>query len=287
MLLNKKIFVILFINIIFLSNYTTELLYSSNFSGLVEKPLVVVILSYNNVNYYQKNIDSVLRQKYENYRVIYVDDCSIDGMSDEALFYIEKNDREGRWTYLRNSINCGAMHNLYHAIHSCADHEIIVSLDGDDWFKHENVLGRVNYEYADENIWMTYGQYEWLSSGDRGHADTIAKKFRDDWRHLRRQVGSLSSLRTYYAWLFKKIKYEDLCYQGNFFSSACDVAILSPMMEMASPDHFKFIDEVLYVYNDMNPINEFRIRNNEQHDVGKYVLSLPPYEPLDKSFFHD
>ena len=36
---------------------------------------------------------------------------------------------------------------------------IIVTLDGDDWFPHENVLARVNKEYTKHDCWMTYGTY--------------------------------------------------------------------------------------------------------------------------------
>src|SRR5437868_2077214 len=41
-----------------------------------QKPIVVIIPSYNNVQWCVKNIESVLTQNYSNYRVIYIDDCS-------------------------------------------------------------------------------------------------------------------------------------------------------------------------------------------------------------------
>jgi len=42
----------------------------------VEKSMVVIIPSYNNESYCEKNLTSVFSQQYENYRVIYIDDCS-------------------------------------------------------------------------------------------------------------------------------------------------------------------------------------------------------------------
>src|ERR1700733_7929082 len=42
------------------------------------KPIVVVIPSYNNPPYCERNLRSVLDQKYDNFRVIYIDDCSAD-----------------------------------------------------------------------------------------------------------------------------------------------------------------------------------------------------------------
>ena len=37
---------------------------------------------------------------------------------------------------------------------------IIVSIDGDDWFKHDNVLTKLNEVYNSGDVWMTYGTYE-------------------------------------------------------------------------------------------------------------------------------
>jgi glycosyltransferase involved in cell wall biosynthesis len=50
-----------------------------------EKKIVVIIPSYNNAEFFLNNIDSVIQQKYENYRVLYIDDCSIGGNFD-AIF---------------------------------------------------------------------------------------------------------------------------------------------------------------------------------------------------------
>ena len=47
--------------------------------GAEEKPMVVVIPSYNNIKWYKKNLDSVLNQKYQNFRVILIDDVLTSG----------------------------------------------------------------------------------------------------------------------------------------------------------------------------------------------------------------
>ena len=52
---------------------------------LQEKKLVIIVTSYNNADWYDKNLGTMFSQKnydgtpYENYRIIYVDDCSLDG----------------------------------------------------------------------------------------------------------------------------------------------------------------------------------------------------------------
>src|ERR1700737_4705415 len=51
-----------------------------------ELPMVIVIPSYNNEKWYEKNLHSVLNQHYSNYRILYVNDNSKDGTG----FLIEK-----------------------------------------------------------------------------------------------------------------------------------------------------------------------------------------------------
>jgi len=263
--------------------WITNLAFGDSPVGVPEKPIVVIIPSYNNIDRYQANINSVLAQKYENYRVIYVDDCSNDGMSDVVPTYIKEHDLEGRWTYVRNHENMGAMYNLYHAIHSCPDDAIICSLDGDDLFKHDHALARVNQEYADESVWLTYGQFEWNTTGIPGYCRTLAPAVRNDLQKLRLNCGYATALRTFYAWLFKKIKVEDLLWEGKFFPAAWDRAMMAPMLEMASPNHFRCIYDVLYTYNDNTALNDHHVRNQLQWDLGKSVFSMPSYQPLDRS----
>jgi hypothetical protein len=51
---------------------------------------------------------------------------------------------------------------------------------------------------------------------------------------LFRKVNEIPShLRTFYAWLFKKIK-KELCYQGTFASMTGDIAMMLPMIKMTT-----------------------------------------------------
>src|ERR1700722_4220258 len=124
-----------------------------------EKPFVIVIPSYNNSAFCKKNLHSVLEQKYQNYRVIYIDDCSTDDTFAKVKDLIEKSGKKERFTLIHNETNRGALANFYHAIHSCQDNEIIVALNGDDFFAQEGVLTKLNRVYAQDDVWMTYGNY--------------------------------------------------------------------------------------------------------------------------------
>ena len=58
---------------------------------------------------------------------------------------------------------------------------------------------------------------------------------------FRDYVHMPTHLRTFYAWLFKKINLEDLLLDGEFFKMTGDQAILYPMIEMAGERHALYL----------------------------------------------
>jgi len=240
---------------------------------------VIVIPSYNNKNWYERNLDSVLSQRYKKYRVIYLDDCSSDGTGELVQKYIDEHSLSNKITLIKNAKRKGALANLYCAIHSCDDNEIIVNLDGDDWFAHEKVLSILARTYRDTNVWLAYSQYidSWGGLGCCRKIDQDVIR-----QNLYRQEPNVAShLRTFYAWLFKEIKLEDLLYHGAFFPMAWDWAMMYPMLEM-SGGRFKFIPNILYIYNIENPINDSKIDEQLQIYLSELIQQKKPYQPLKK-----
>lgn len=74
---------------------------------------------------------------------------------------------------------------------------------------------------------------------------------------------------------------------GEFFSVNADMATMIPMLEMCapkdaqSPNHSKFIGDILYIYNYANPLQDERIHRQEQLDIEEVIKRKKPYEPLD------
>jgi hypothetical protein len=176
------------------------------------------------------------------------------------------------------------MANWYNAIHSCKDNEIVVQLDGDDRLAHDYVLAYINCIYANKNIWLTYGQFQEYPSGYIGilynrhfPREVIKHNTQRTYKYL-----PMSHLRTCYAWLFKQIKLEDLMYEGKFYPMSCDKALLSPMAEMVG-DHYACISEILYIYNNTNPLNVHRLNMPLQHAIAKHITQQKPYQPITKA----
>lgn len=243
-----------------------------------ELPMVIVIASYNNFEWCKQNLDSVFMQKYNNFRVIYIDDCSNDGTFDFVNEYIQSHELSSRCSLIRNEFRKCALENQYNAIHSSQDNEIILILDGDDWFAHENVLSYLNTIYQDSNVWMTYGQFRFYPTNEIGFCNMMPSHVVEN-NSYRSYPHFPSHLRTFYVGLFKKIKKEDLCKDGKFFAMTGDMATMIPMIEMAG-NRFKFIPDVLYIYNDINPISDHRVKRELQKEIDNYIRSLPAYTPL-------
>lgn len=244
------------------------------------KSFVVIIPSYNNSAWCEQNLKSVFGQEYDNYRVIYVNDCSEDDTQQKVEQIVEELGQKHRFMMINNTTRRGAMANWFMAVWLCDPHEIVVSLDGDDWFAHERVLTYLDSVYQDPDVWMTYGQFIIHNNNQVGWCREVAKdiieknQFRDD-------AWVTSHLRTFYAGLFHGIPPEDFMINGQFYPSAADLAIMYPLLERAGK-HSRFISEILYVYNRMNPINDERVNYDLQTNLGLYIRSQKRHNPVER-----
>jgi glycosyltransferase involved in cell wall biosynthesis len=248
--------------------------------ALPEKPFVVIVPSYNNATYCEQNLLSILNQQYNNFRVIYIDDASTDTTLEKVQALVDRSPLKDQISIIRRTENQGSIKNIYDAVHSCRDDEIVVRVDGDDFLAHPLVLKKLNKVYADSKVWMTYGNY--LDYPSYKQSPQICQKFPKSIvlsKRFRHYKYITTHLHTFYAGLFKKIAVNDLKKNGQFFPMAGDVAIMIPMLEMAV-GHFQFIDEVLYLYNRTNPISDHKVNLQLQSSYDAHIRALSSYEPL-------
>jgi glycosyltransferase involved in cell wall biosynthesis len=155
------------------------------------------------------------------------------------------------------------------------DDEICVEVDGDDWLPNSNVLSFINDFYKDENVWMTSGSFKY-HDGRPGFANP-PKNFTD----IRKQTFTLSHMRTWKSWLWKKIKEEDLKDgNGDYWSVAGDLSFMFPMLEMSGENHFNFISNILYIYNESNPINDHKVNMGKVNSTVNLIRNKKPYNKL-------
>jgi glycosyltransferase involved in cell wall biosynthesis len=240
------------------------------------KPMAIVIPSYNNRQWYQQNLGSLCAQEYDNFRAIYVDDGSSDQTGELVAKFIADHAVGHRIQLIRNPVRVGALENLYRIIHACDDHEIVILLDGDDWLAHPRVLQTINAVYSDPHCWMTYGQYVSWPEPVLGYSRPIPAQITDT-NSFRGYDWCASHLRSFYAWLFKRIKPEDFI--SPCYPMAWDQALMFPMLEM-SGHRAKFIRDVLYTYNVANPINDSKVNRPLQRQCETVIRLQKRYDRL-------
>jgi len=255
---------------------------SATLPAVPQKPFVVVIPSYNNKDWFEKNLGSVLEQDYHNFRVIFIDDASPDGMGALVQEYLITHDPQKRVKFIQNKMRIGALGNVYKGIWLCKPYEIVVNLDGDDWLFDTNVLKKLNRVYADPNVWVTYGQFIYYPCGSAGWAAEVSPEVIQQ-NAFRQHAWTTTALRTFYAGLFHKIKREDLLYKGEFFTMAADLAYMWPILEMAG-EHSRFIPDVLYVYNIATPGNDATQNRELQFQLGLETRDKEKYLPIDRPY---
>jgi hypothetical protein len=155
------------------------------------------------------------------------------------------------------------------------DDEICVEVDGDDWLPDSNVFTRINEVYKDKEVWMTSGSFRY-HDGRPGFANPPT-----NFSNVRKQTFTLSHLRTWKSWLWKKIKHEDLRDENNnYWNVAGDLSFMFPMFEMSGEKHYRFLSDINYIYNESNPINDHKVNmSNVIHTVNK-IRNKPEYKQL-------
>jgi len=247
---------------------------------------VVVVTAYNqgakNRNRCLNNLESIKKQTYPHFSVIYVDDCSTDNMGALVDEFVAKNKLENKFTVIHNTTRVGKMHNQYRVINKINPHKVIIDMDGDDELAHKHVLDIVASYYADKTVWMTYGSYK-TQFGEIGICDPFPKsilesqKFRScNWR--------TSHLKTYYAKLFQLIDKKDVTVNGNYIAVCEDQAIIFPMLEMAGNGHFRYINNILYIFYVTDHAWFGDNALPRKNLFVEYVLSRHPYAPLKELF---
>ena len=250
-----------------------------------EKPLVIIVPSYNNAQWYKQNLNSLFMQNYQNYRIIYIDDCSTDSTHDLVKNYISECEQDNRISVIHNAQRKGCpLANIYHALMLCGPDEIAIIVDGDDWLAHENVFAYINHVYQDPQVWLTYGQFAVFPFAIPGWASQVPEKIVEE-NSFRSHDWCTTHLRTFYAGLFHKINVWDLWYNGEFFPMAGDLALMFPLLELAG-NHSRFIPEILYIYNRANALNEDKINKKLQKSCEKQARNGRRYKSLaaDMSF---
>jgi len=251
-------------------------------NGLIEDThFKIIVPSYNCEAWISKTIDSIKNQKYKNFECIVVDDMS----TDNTLQIVEKQLKDfPKFSIIKNTEKKFALRNIHDTIQylSPDPEDVVVLLDGDDWFSSPHSLDQLNYYYQTSGCYMTFGSFVRFPDGQIGMESTEYPKEVVDNCSFRKDQWRASHLKTYKTFLWNNIDTNDLKDEdGNFFENCYDQAIMLPMLEMSAPN-IKYIPEILCVYNVGNPNAINKTKVNKQYTNMLKIRDKKVYEGIEK-----
>ena len=228
----------------------------------------IVVPVFNAEKYVEKCLNSIVNQSYSNFQVKVVDDCSSDESFEVASSICDK---------YQNSKRLGALNNIVKSLGfniNKPSKTIDLLIDGDDYLYSNDVLNILHEKYLNTKCLITYGSFI-SSKGVQGKKyPSFVRKF----NLFRKYYWYASHLKTFRHDLWLSINPCDFLDQnGKYFSVASDLAIMFPMLEMAG-NRQEFIKEILYCYNDLNPICDHNIRRKEQILAAKEIREKKRYK---------
>jgi len=281
-------------------NYSVHKIWKRRFSNVVEmethrigneQKIVVISTFYNCERYIARCIESVAAQDYDNYEHILINDCSTDNTEQVVLETLRMlpTTIKNKFTVISNHTRRGAVRNQVDAIRSITDpNTIVMILDGDDSLVNNNSVFAYYNSVYDGTTEFTYGSC-WsmvdnipLISQPYPEHIKQAKAYRT---HHFNWILPYTHLRTFKARLIKNVSDSDFQdNNGNWYRAGGDGAVFYSLIEAADPDKVKCLSEVVYNYNDINPLNDYKVNGTEQNTTARDIVKKQPSKkPVDRS----
>ena len=247
-----------------------------------EKSIKIISCGFNPGIYLEKCVNSILSQKYKNFKVIFVDDCSNDSSYEK---YIPFDD--DRVVYIKNESRKTALENIFNVIVNYTNPEdLCILLDSDDWCSTKFALKTINEFFHTQNCWVSWGSCQWI--GDEYNRKDFSSPYtKEEFDNLRKSPFRFSHIRCFYSGLFKKIQEQDKNFdifkdkKGEFYKSCYDVPIMFSISELAGFERCYYNPIPLYCYNRETVLNDDKIDANLQHLIHVEVSNKPPFKKIE------
>jgi len=198
-------------------------------SDIIKNPLIsVIVLSYNNFEYYEECFNSILSQSYNNIEIVISDDGSNNFKQEELLTHIATNNKNNikNVTININEKNLGVVKNYNKAI-SLSNGDYIFYLAIDDIFYDDMVLEDVVKYFEETGELIFTGYKDVYDSEMNKYIKTLPRE---------NEVGFLKSNNP-------QLLYEKLCI-GSFISGS------NTPFSKKLIDKYGYLDEEYYYLED-------------------------------------
>jgi glycosyltransferase involved in cell wall biosynthesis len=250
-----------------------------------ERRIVIVSPFYNAANYITQNIRSVASQDYDNYLHILIDDASDDSGYEVAASTIALLPKklQSKFLLLQNKENRGCIQNQLAAIRDYVNPEnIVMLLDGDDWlvnnntiFQYYNDLYNQGYEFTYGSMWSVADRIP-LIAQEYPAAVKRAKTYRH--HHFNWKIP-YTHLRTCVAKYFLTIDDTKFKINNQWMRAGADNPLFYELIEQVDADKIYCNREIVCIYNDANPLNDYKVKSDEQNRNANtsYIFSNSSY----------
>lgn len=121
----------------------------------------IIIPNYNNEEWIEKCVNSILSQTFDNYMIIIIDDVSTDNSRNKILELYYNNPDKISYVFLENKRFNGGSRNV--GIETTFfKSEYTMFIDGDDWFVDNNCLQDIYNLIQQNNKWAS-SQYRYVA----------------------------------------------------------------------------------------------------------------------------
>jgi glycosyltransferase involved in cell wall biosynthesis len=234
-----------------------------------QKRMVVISPFYNAQDYVMHCINSVAQQDYDNYLHILIDDASTDNSYRVAQSTIENLPKEiqTKFRLIRNNENVGCIRNQFTGFSMTTDEDVIMLLDGDDWlinnntiFHYYNDLYQQGYDFTYGSCWSLVDNIP-LVAQDYPKEVIQSKTYRN---HRFNWIVPYTHLRTFKADLTRSLNPSTFkTSEEEWMKAGADTPLFYELIERSKNPYA--VKEIMINYNDINPLNDYKIKGEEQN----------------------
>ena len=240
--------------------------------------MVILTTLYNSENYIERCLYSIMSQTFKDFKCYITDDLSTDNSVNIVKKIIES---DNRFILIQNNEKLYQPGNYDQVIRyneNISNDEICVEVDGDDWLPNSKTLERINEVYKNPDVWVANGSFKY-STGSNGFSQK-----QTNFDSLRKSRFTASHIRTWRAFLWRNILQKDLTDEdGIYWKISGDLSFMYPMLEMSGEEHYVFMKDINYIYNEQNPLNDHKVNLKLVNEIATKIRNKKPYKKLIKT----
>tara|TARA_R110000796_G_scaffold224699_2_gene341002 strand:+ start:78 stop:1733 length:1656 start_codon:yes stop_codon:yes gene_type:complete len=249
----------------------------------MKNKFIILCCSYNNEEWAETHLESILEQTYTNYEVIYVNDASTDNTL-QIVTDLVGND--SRFHIINNKKNLDSPTNYikhpYEFMDGRDENEILVELCGDDWFATPTVLEQLNQTYNETDCWLTYGGMRVWNGGTEIVMPNPQNSDYDPFVHkhalYRKDMWRAGHLHSFRWFVHKQFKVENAIsnIDNEIYKHAIDLQLQFSMMEMVPSEKIVNLQYPTVMFNNdpdrVRPLKDGSFRDSKENE--KYEIEI-------------